>query len=102
MEDQYTELSGFLCTMQKMTKLLSARIETRFATIQDYFMAMYATMCGVKINDSIKLTVAGEMRERWPGAVLFDLVTCDFHANMRYTEQCRARSCSLFVAHEAA
>uniref|UniRef100_A0A915PZ16 HMG box domain-containing protein n=1 Tax=Setaria digitata TaxID=48799 RepID=A0A915PZ16_9BILA len=46
-----------------------SRIETRFATLEDYFMAIYATVCGVCIDDGIKAEVAAEMSEQWPSAV---------------------------------
>ncbi|EJW84337.1 hypothetical protein WUBG_04755 [Wuchereria bancrofti] len=42
-----------------------------------------------------------EMNEQWHNAVFYDLITCDFHAELKYTEQYQARSCSLFAAHKA-
>ncbi|VDN31181.1 unnamed protein product [Gongylonema pulchrum] len=42
------------------------------------------------------------MRHQWPGAVFYDMVACDFHADQKYKNQCLARSCSLLSAHEAA
>ncbi|KAM3718706.1 Protein maelstrom [Dirofilaria immitis] len=78
-----------------------SRIETRFATLEDYFMAIYATVHDVSVSDEIKSDVATEMNEPWHHAVFFDSITCDFHSELKYTEQCQAKSCSLFAAHKA-
>ncbi|MCP9262344.1 hypothetical protein DINM_005617 [Dirofilaria immitis] len=74
-----------------------ARIETRFATLEDYFMAIYATVHDVSVSDEIKSDVATEMNEPWHHAVFFDSITCDFHSELKYTEQCQAKSCSLLL-----
>ncbi|VDK86291.1 unnamed protein product, partial [Onchocerca ochengi] len=79
-----------------------SRIETRFATLEDYFMAVYATVNDVPISDEIKSDIAIEMNEPWYRTVFFDSVTCDFHADLKYTKECQAKSCSLFAAHKAA
>ncbi|EFO15905.2 hypothetical protein LOAG_12603 [Loa loa] len=79
-----------------------SRIETRFATLEDYFMALYATVHDTHVNDEIKSDVAIEMSKPWHRAVFFDLITCDFHAALKYTVQCQAENCSLFTAHKAA
>ncbi|VDN82426.1 unnamed protein product [Brugia pahangi] len=78
-----------------------SRVETHFATLEDYFMALYATVNDVRVNDAIKSDVAMEMNEQWHHAVFYDFTTCDFHAGLKYTEQCQARNCSLFAAHKA-
>lgn len=64
-------------------------------------MAVYATIYDVRINDEIKSDVALEMNEPWHRAVFFELMTCDFHAGLKYTEHCQAKSCSLFAANKA-
>ncbi|CAG9536549.1 unnamed protein product [Cercopithifilaria johnstoni] len=79
-----------------------SRIETRFATLEDYFMVVYATVHDICVSNEIKADVAREMNESWYRAVFFDLMTCNFHAGLKYTEQCQAGSCSLSAAHEAA
>uniref|UniRef100_A0A1I8ENF5 Maelstrom domain-containing protein n=1 Tax=Wuchereria bancrofti TaxID=6293 RepID=A0A1I8ENF5_WUCBA len=99
----YMQLSDhlipFLC--MRMKNHFVARVEAHFATLEDYFMALYSTVNDVRISDAIKSDVAMEMNEQWHNAVFYDLITCDFHAELKYTEQYQARSCSLFAAHKA-
>ncbi|VDK86606.1 unnamed protein product [Litomosoides sigmodontis] len=79
-----------------------SRIETRFVTLEDYFMVIYATLYGACISNEIKSDISREMNESWHRAVFLNSMMCDFHAQLKNTEQCQARSCSLFAAYKAA
>lgn len=49
----------------------------------------------------LEMDVECEMRERWPAAIRYDIVTCVFHERMKNTsKQRQARECALFRAHE--
>uniref|UniRef100_A0A0R3RGG3 HMG box domain-containing protein n=1 Tax=Elaeophora elaphi TaxID=1147741 RepID=A0A0R3RGG3_9BILA len=79
-----------------------SRIESRFATMEDYFMAVYTTVHDIPVNDEIKSDVVIEMNEVWHCALFFDSMACDFHAGLKSTKHSQARNCSLFTAHKTA
>uniref|UniRef100_A0AAF5PYX8 Maelstrom domain-containing protein n=1 Tax=Wuchereria bancrofti TaxID=6293 RepID=A0AAF5PYX8_WUCBA len=100
-KDWNTVVGSFDTLFMHANEKSFSRVEAHFATLEDYFMALYSTVNDVRISDAIKSDVAMEMNEQWHNAVFYDLITCDFHAELKYTEQYQARSCSLFAAHKA-
>lgn len=78
------------------------RVETRFITIQDYCLAMESLLTKVHPSEEAKSVIGTEFREKWTGAVMFDIVICELHTPLRFQNECQAKECSLLSAHEAA
>lgn len=65
-------------------------------------MVVYATLYDACISNEIRSDIAKEMNKSWHCGMFSNSMMCDFHARLKYAEQCQARSCSLFAACKAA
>lgn len=100
--DQWNEVVGSFQTLYSaVNETAFSRVETRFIAIDDFFMAMAMTLLEMECTEEMRVCVSTEMHEKWPGTIEFDRVTCSYHYQFRYRNECQSRSCSMFTAHEA-
>uniref|UniRef100_A0A915ARP7 HMG box domain-containing protein n=1 Tax=Parascaris univalens TaxID=6257 RepID=A0A915ARP7_PARUN len=100
--DQWNEVVGSFRTLYKaIGETALSRMETRFITIDDFFIAMAMTISEEECSEEMRVYVSSEMHTKWPGVVEFDRVTCPYHRQFLYRNECRTRACSMLTAHEA-